>query len=148
MKCPLCIYFGLKWITPEFKENPGYEILLINEAKEFLKNDKRKKMVMTNYSFFSIILDEKLHYPGRWYAPDGTTHPLKGSEFFDSYKNLLIKLIKKNKIDVIYILNPEKNLNITDNSIYDYINEECFDKKKISKLLISYELKNCKDINS
>ena len=39
-------------------------------------------------------------------------------------------------------------LNITDNSIYDYINEECFEKNKITKLLISYELKSCKEINS
>ena len=140
--------FGLKWITPEFKENPNYEIFLINEAKVYLKNDKRKKMLMTNYSFFSIILNEKLYNPVRWYAPDGTTHPLKGNKYFNSYKNLLVQLIKKNKIDVIYIVNSEKNLNITDNSIYDYISEECFEKKKITKLLISYELKSCEEINS
>ena len=138
---------GLKWITPDFKENPAYEISLINETKVHLKNDKRKKMLMTNYSFFSIILNEKLYYPGRWYSPDGTTHPLKGNKYFDSYKNLLIKLIKENKIDVIYIVNSEKNLNITDNSIYDYINKECFEKTTINNLLTSFELKNCNEIN-
>ena len=44
-------------------------------------------------------------------------------------------------------MNPEKNLNITDNSIYDYINKECFEKTTINNLLTSFELKNCNEIN-
>ena len=40
---------GLKWITPEFKNNPSEEIILINEAKSYLSNDQRNKMVMTHY---------------------------------------------------------------------------------------------------
>ena len=63
---------GLKWITPEFKNNPSEEIILINEAKSYLSNDQRNKMVMTHYSFFSAILDQKLFSPSRWYLSDGT----------------------------------------------------------------------------
>ena len=35
---------GLKWVTPEFKNNSKEEIILINEAKSYLKNDNRNKM--------------------------------------------------------------------------------------------------------
>ena len=140
-------FFGLKWITPEFKENPNLEITLLNEAKAHLEKDKRSKMLITNYSFFSIILGQKLYSPGRWHALDGTMHPLKGSFHYNSYKNLLIKLIKENKIKVIYTVDTEENLNIKDASIYDYVNEECFRKIKITKLLASYELKKCSEIS-
>ena len=63
---------GLKWVTPEFKNNSKEEIILINEAKSYLKNDNRNKMVMTHYSFFSVILDQKLFSPSKWYLTDGT----------------------------------------------------------------------------
>jgi len=139
-------FLGLKWITPEFKMNSNFEIVLINEAKSHLKKDKRNKMLMTNYSFFSVILDEKLYSPSRWYALDGTMYPLKESSYFNSFKNLLLRLIKENKIEVIYTVDTEENSNIKDASIYDYINKECFKKIKITKLLTSYELKKCNEI--
>ena len=54
-------------------------------------------MVITNYSFFSIILDQKLFSPSRVYAGDGTTNPLKGNKYSTKYKELMIYLINKNK---------------------------------------------------
>ena len=80
-------FLGLRWITPEFKNNPKEEIVLINETKSYLNNDHRNKMVMTNYSFFSVILGQKLFSPSRWYISDGTAYPLKGNKYFISYKN-------------------------------------------------------------
>ena len=37
------ILFGLKWITPEYKDKPDAEIFLINQIKSHLLKDKRKK---------------------------------------------------------------------------------------------------------
>ena len=48
---------GLKWISPEYSKNPNQEINIINEMKNYFKNDNRNKMIMTNYSFFSAILE-------------------------------------------------------------------------------------------
>ena len=73
-------------------------------------------------------------------------YPLKESSYFNSFKKLLIKLIKENKIEVIYTVDTEENSNIKDASIYDYIGKECFKKIKITKLLTSYELKKCNEI--
>ena len=134
---------GLKWITPEFKNNPDEEIALINDIKNYLKNDMRTKMVMTNYSFFSAIMEKNLFSTTRWHIFDGTDYPQKNSNYFESYKNLLIKSIKSNNIRVIYTINP-----VNSSNIYDYVSKDCFEEKKVTKILASYELKNCKEINN
>jgi len=136
-------FTGLKWITPEYKNRSNEEIDLINEVKLHLLNDTRTKMVVTNYSFFSSILNEKLFSPSRWYLSDGTDYPLKNNKYFTSYKNLLINLIKKNNIAVIYTIHPQKS-----SIIYKYLDRNCFTEIKISNMLNSYELKNCYEINS
>ena len=135
-------FYGLNWITPEFNKTPVKEINLINEIISHLKDDNRNKMLMTNYSFFSAILEKKLFSPTRWHIFDGRDYPQINSEYFKSYKNLLINSIKRNNIKVIYTINP-----VNKSNLYNYVNEECFDEEKITEILISYELKNCKEIN-
>ena len=135
-------FTGLKWITPQFKNNSNEEIILINQVKSHLQNDNRIKMLITNYSFFSAILNQKLFSPSRWYISDGTDYPMKGNKFFDSYKNLLINLIKKNNIAVIYTIYPQES-----SLIYTYLDKSCFKELRISEVLNSYELKSCYEIN-
>ena len=60
-----------------------------------------------------------------------------------SYKNLFIDSIKNNNIQIIYIIDPVKSSNI-----YDYASKDCFIEKQITKIMSSYELKNCKEINN
>ena len=131
-------FSGLKWITPEYKDKPNEEITLINQIKLHLLKDKRNKMLWTNYSFFSSILNEKLFSPSRWHIFDGTDYPQKGNKYFISYKNLLIKLIKNNDIDVIYTIYP-----VEGSLIYTYLDKSCFTEIKISKILNSYEINSC-----
>ena len=134
---------GLKWITPEYKNKAEEEINLITEIKSHLVNDNKVKMLMSNYSFFSAILDEKIFSPSRWYLFDGTDFPTKENKYFRSYKNLLIKLIKTNNIEVIYTIYPVEN-----SLLYIYFDKSCFNEKKITSILSSYEiLKDCQDFN-
>ena len=135
-------FTGLKWITPEFKNNPEEEIKLINEVKKYLEDDQRKKMLMTNYSFYSVILNQRLYSPTRWHIFDGTDYPQKNSNYFASYKNLLTNSIRQNNIKVIYTITPVINSNI-----YDYISKKCFQEKKVNEILTSYEIINCKELN-
>ena len=135
-------FFGLKWITPEYKDNPNEEIILINQIKSHLIKDRRKKMLWTNYSLFSSILNEKLFSPTRWHIFDGTDYPQKGNKYFSSYKKMLIKIIKDNNISVIYTIYP-----VEGSLLYIYLDESCFIEKKISKILNSYEIKECTEIN-
>ena len=135
-------FTGLKWITPQFKNNSNEEIILINQVKYHLQNDNRIKMLITNYSFFSAILNQKLFSPSRWHFLDGTAYPLKDNKYFVSYKNLLINLIKKNNIAVIYTIYP-----LESSFIYTYLDKSCFQETKITEVLNSYELKSCDEIN-
>ena len=132
---------GLNWITKAFKEKPTVEINNINKIKDHLKMDKRNKMLLTKYSFFSVILDEQLFSPSWAFTDNGTTYPTKDSKYAENYKSLLIKIIKKNKIKVIYIAG-----NLTNEHIYNYIDEKCFEKKDIFNSLVSYEIKKCDQI--
>lgn len=134
-------FYGLKWITPQFKENPREEILLLKKIKLHLNKDNRNKMLMTNYSFFSTILNEKIISPNRWYNSCDCTYPLKGNVYSYKYKNLLINLIKKNNIEVIYLIKPIENL-----EIYQYLSKSCFKETRISEHLSSYELNDCSEI--
>ena len=98
---------------------------------------------MTNYSFFSVVLEKSSFSTSRWYIFDGTDYPQKNSKHFESYKNLLINSIKRNSVEVIFTIYPVQNSNI-----YDYINKDCFEEKKITKILTSYELKNCRELDN
>ena len=121
----------------------SFNLLLDFSIKEHLKNDTRTKMLMTNYSFFSAILEKKLFSTTRWHIFDGTDYPQKNSDYFVSYKNFLINSIEKNNVKVIYTIYPVKNSNI-----YDYVDKSCFKEKKITKILTGFELKNCQEINN
>ncbi len=100
-------------------------------------------MLITNYSFFSVILNEKLFSPSMIYTDDGTTYPLKNSKHSQNYKNLIIEVIKKNNVEVIYIIDP-----LNKASIYDYLDQNCFKENLIFEKLNSYEIKSCRDLKS
>ena len=132
---------GLKWVTPEYKDQPQKEIDYINKIKSHLANDTRNKMIITNYLFFSSILDERLHMPSIAMV-DNTTHPMKGNRYFAKFKNLMIRSIKKNNISVIYLAGSIHNRNI-----FDYLDKDCFEEILVNEQLKSFELKDCRDIN-
>ena len=48
---------GLKWITIYFPMNPDLEISKLNEIIEIIKKDNRKKMIVTDYQFITVILN-------------------------------------------------------------------------------------------
>ena len=132
---------GLRWITPNYKDNVEEEINFIKDLKSQIQTDKRKKMVITHYSFISSILDENFFSPSMAYTSDGSIIPLKNNKYSQKYKNLVINLIKKNNVDVIYIVYP-----VSKDSIADYLDKSCLKEKLILKGVMSYEIKRCKDL--
>ena len=98
---------------------------------------------MTHYLFFSAILDQKIFSPSRWILQDGTTHPLKGNKYFDSYKNFFVNIIKTNNIEVIYLIDP-----VTKSNVYDYLSKNCYYEKQMTKILYRYELRTCNEISN
>ena len=117
---------GLRWITPNYKDNVEEEINFIKDLKNQIQTDKRNKMVITHYSFISSILEENFLSPSMAYTSDGSIIPLKNNKYSQKYKNLVINLIKKNNVDVIYIVYP-----VHKDSIADYLDKSCLKEKLI-----------------
>ena len=111
----------------------------LTECKRVLKKDKRNKMVITDFVFFSAILDEKLNSPSRSY--DTISYPGKKNKYFKKYKTFLLDNIKRKNIKVIYMVNFD---NSDENLIlYDFIDRDCLEREIVSKELKKFELKKC-----
>ena len=135
----------LKWITPDFSENPKTEIKLIKKSIEILKNDKRKKMVITDYQFLSLVLNEDLNIPNRWYTHDGNSYPLKNHKLYSSYKEFINKKLKKEEIKVIYIVDSKPKGGIKFKNFQEYLTDNCFNSKDIVEDIVSsHEIISCK----
>ena len=131
---------GLKWITPQYANNPQEEINFINNTTFILKKDKSKKMLITNYPFFSTILGYSIFSPSRIYTGDGTTHPLKSNKYFKVYEKLMKNIIFKNNIKTIYVITA-KNDNI--NFHYIDVYKNCYTETNLSLKLTKYDLTKC-----
>jgi len=124
---------GLKWITFNYPHNPDLEIKLIkNVILDLKKINLDNSIVITNYSFISIILDKNLNAPSRWFFANNNGYPLnRNSKYYDSYQNFLKKLIKRKNIKNIYVI-----YDTSEDEIFRYIDKNCF--------LYSSHLKNIK----
>ncbi len=133
---------GLNWITPDKKtrNNVKEELDYLKKMHQFIKQDKSNKIVLTNYSFFSILLEENTYGFTRWYPQDGSAFPIRGNIFYKNYQQFLKDLILEKKIKNVYILRD-----VNESVILDYIQVNCFKKVLKNEHLIKYEIINCKD---
>ena len=132
---------NLKWIT-RFNE-PEIELRVIKKAIETINNDRREKTLITHYQFMSTVLDKRLNILNRWYLWDNNTHPTENHKYFESYKKLVNKNIRENKVRVIYLLGEENEILI--DNVKNYFTEVCFESKTIIQRKFSlHKIVNCK----
>ena len=137
-------FSGLKWITPDFVNNKNInsEINFLKRFEEILLLDKTNKIVLTNFSFFSVITEDNVSGYSRWYPGNKSAFPSKENKFVNYLKNLIISIIKKKKIQTIYIL-PD----IGEKNLVDYIDPKCLKRKELESQIIKYEINNkCDDL--
>ena len=87
-----------------------------------LKNDNSKRIVITNYSIFSLLTEDKVSGYSRWYPGDNSAYPVQG-KYYENYKNFIVTFLKKRKIVSVYILPEVSEINFT-----NYVEKECFTK--------------------
>lgn len=136
---------GLNWITPNKtnKKEVLAEVENIKEVIDILKNDKENKMVITNFSFFSVILNNSQNSISRWFPGDISAFPDKNSKFFKNYRELFIKNIVNKKISSIYLLKD-----VDEKEITNHISSSCLNKTNISDFLVKFSINyNCLDFN-
>ena len=131
---------GLKWITPHYLRNPSIEINLLSETKNILLNVKEEKIIITDYQFFSSLLNNKFASPNKWY--DDLSIPRKESKYYDVHKNFFLSKIIKNEIKYLYFVGKNKN------EMYffkEFINEnKCVTLNQLNEILLEFDIMKCK----
>ena len=132
---------NLNWIS-KF-DQPNNELKVLKEAMKVIDGDNRKKTLITHYQFISTILDKPLYILNRWYLWDNNTHPTENHKYFEFYKSLVDKNIKKNKVKVVYLLGQKNEINFK--NVKNYFTDTCFKSKTIVPDKFSmHEIVKCK----
>ena len=118
---------NLNWINKY--DQPNNELKIIKEALKVINSDNREKTLITHYQFISTFLDKPLYILNRWYLWDNNTHPTENHKYFDFYKSLIDKNIKKNKVKVVYLLGQKNEINFK--NVKNYFTDTCFKSKTI-----------------
>lgn len=127
---------GLKWASnfPDKKK----EIYLLKEAKNLIVNEAKSKMVLTEYQIFSILAEQNLNIPNRWYTHDNNSYPLKNHKYFSIYKEHINKIMVKENVQIIFTIDP-----VNLENFYIYFDNFCFNKTKLNPILYSYKKISC-----
>lgn len=133
---------NLKWITHHYPQNPKREVQYLLDTIEIIKNDDRKKMLVTDYQFISVILDINDNSAARiWWRHH--IYPVPNSKYFLYWKNFLLNKISNENIEVIYTIHPlEGEVNIFEG----LISEKCYITKNLNKILVSQIIADCEEI--
>jgi len=136
---------GLNWISCHYPDNPKKEISNLLEAINLIKYDERKKSIITEYQFISVILSIYDYSPTQVWFINHVVNQEKNSEYFKSYKKLLIDQIKKNNIKIAYLIKPFW----ADNKIFEKgLNENCYKKVELTEILDAYLLQDCDELKN
>ena len=131
---------GLKWITPHYPNKPLKEINLLLDTKNILSEKKGEKIIITDYQFFSSMLNNKFASPNKWY--DGLSIPDKKNKYYNVHKKFFLNKIKKNEIKYLFFIGKNKS------EMYffeEFLNEnECIVLHQFNELLIEFDITKCK----
>jgi len=133
---------GLNWITVLYPDNPKEEISRLLEVIKIIKNDTRKKTIVTDYQFISVILSTYDYSPNKyWYSFHA--HPKKGTKYYETYKDFFINKLKDNEIEIAYTVKPLWG----GDEVFEFdIDEKCFSKNEVTPILVTYLLKDCEEL--
>ena len=129
---------NIQWITMFYPDNPEEEISNIVLAIKTLEKDKSKKMLITDYQFISVFLNEYDYSPTRfWYDFHG--YPSENNKYFNYWKQFVLKKIRNNDIKSIYVLKPLHG----ETKPLENILKGCYQRKNFSDVFYKLILKNC-----
>ena len=101
-------------------------------------------MVISHYQIFSVILEENLNNPNRWYTSGGNSYPLENHKYFIFYKKFINNKIKDKEIDVIYLVDSSGNGELKISNFKKYLHDICFmDEYIIKNVLSSHTIIKC-----
>lgn len=126
---------GLKWISPEYSDNPLEEIKFINNAKEKILMDNTKKIIISDYQILPSIIGLKTVSPNKWF--DILSVPAEENKYFSSYKNFFLESINNQKIETIYLIGEKEIF------LKNIFKNGCSNTEVINKKLKKINITNC-----
>ncbi len=135
---------GLKWITPLYPNNPNKELKLLNETINIIKKDQKRKVIITDYQFISVVLGILDNSPNQVWFINHMLNQDRNSKFFKIYKKFLINKLKKDKIEIVYIVKPLWGGDIFTKGL----EPNCLKKIKVTNILDSYLIQLCDDLKN
>jgi len=136
---------GLKWKTTLYPENPQSEISNLKEAINIIRNDNRKKMIVTDYQFISVILSSYDYSPNKYWYKHHAYPTEKDHKYFKRYRNFIISKLKENKIEIVYTVKP---LWGEDDVLKTLLSDDCVKKTTHTEILDSHLLLKCSDLGA
>ena len=133
---------NLLWITPNYSQSPKNEIELIKKTIQIVKNDSKKKMLITHYQFFALLIDDNLSIPNRWYFPNNTFPSSYQNKYYGRYIEKFDQILTDNKIDIIYIVETYPG-ELQFLNFKELLKNRCFHKKQNNKILYAIKFVNC-----
>ena len=131
---------GLKWITPHYPDKPMDEINFLIQAKNVLSQERKEKIIITDYQFFSSLLENKFASPNKWY--DNLSIPDKKNKYYYAHKDFFLDKIKKNKIKYLFFIGKDKNKIYFFKEFFD--ENKCIVSNQFNELLLSFDISKCK----
>ena len=133
---------GLKWITFWNLDNPQKEISKLKEAIDIIKKDSRKKTIVTDFQFISVILSFYDNSPNKyWYRRHA--YPGKNDKYFNVYRQFFIDKLKENEVEIVYTVKP---LHGESDALAIILNKDCIKKVEITEILESQLLLSCQEL--
>ena len=126
---------GLKWITPNYPNNPSKEIEKLIEIKKIILADETKKILISDYQILPAILKLKTVTPNKWF--DDLSVPRPNDKYFENYKDFFTKSLNSQNIETIYLFKDKERF------LTKILEKNCYKKKLISEILLKFEIKKC-----
>ena len=135
---------NLKWLTHHYPSEPEKEIKNLLKSINIIKADNRKKMLVTDYQFISVVLSINDYSAARiWWRHH--IYPVQGKKYFEEWKKFLLSKIFEEEIEVIYTVHPLEG----EHNIFEgIINNRCYSNEKLNEILLIQKLKNCNELKS
>ena len=129
---------GLKWITSRYSSQLKFEVDQLKESIIFLKANKDRSIIITDYQFINSEIDHNIYPPNRWYTADGVSYPIKGSKYHKYYINFFKKKLVEKNIYKIYTIEPYGK-----NTFNFVFKSNCIETLKINEILFQHQITNC-----
>jgi len=128
---------GLDWITPNYPNNPRKELLLLKDLSVKIKNEKRNKIIISDYQILPSITDTNNFAPNKWF--DDLSVPKSNNKYYKIYKRFFESNLKEKNIQVIFIVGKNK-FNYLSNHFLD---KNCYTSNEINEIAIRLNIEKC-----